>query len=206
MSISFLAKHPVPCSLFLLGILVLGHGAYIQAKAYLAQFLIAQAWQQTLDDQQIHKPWHWADTYPVAKLSFVTKQESIGFKHQVESVYVLAGASGRTLAFGPGLVLSGAPIGEVGNTVIAGHRDTHFAILAAVNKGDLLQVEAKNGDILLYQVVNTQIAHQSDTQFMAPSDDNRLTLITCYPFNQLSGGAEQRYIVEALHVNKPAAI
>jgi sortase A len=103
-------------------------------------------------------------------------------------------------------VLSGAPIGEVGNTVIAGHRDTHFANLAAVNKGDLLQVEAKNGEILLYQVVNTQIAHQSDTQFMAPSDDNRLTLITCYPFNQLSGGAEQRYIVEALLVTKPKLV
>ncbi|MGY5453153.1 class GN sortase [Agarivorans sp. MS3-6] len=206
MSISFLAKHPVPCALFLLGLLVLSHGAYIQAKAYLAQYLIAQAWQQTLDDQQPHKPWQWADTYPVAKLSFVTKQESIGFKHQVDSVFVLAGASGRTLAFGPGLVLSGANIGEVGNTVIAGHRDTHFANLAAINKGDLLQVEDNNGGVLLYQVVNTQVAHQSDTHFMAPSDDNRLTLITCYPFNQLSGGAEQRYIVEALLVSKPRPI
>ncbi|WP_427981707.1 class GN sortase [Agarivorans sp.] len=206
MNISFLAKHPLPSSLFLLGVLVLSHGLYIQAKAYLAQFLIAHAWQSTLADQQVHKPWYWADTYPVAKLSFVIKQESIAFKHQLESVYVLAGASGRTLAFGPGLVLSGAAIGEVGNTIIAGHRDTHFAHLAAINKGDLLQLEARDGQQLLYQVVNTQIVHQSETRFMAPSDDNRITLITCYPFNQLSGGAEQRYIVEALLVSKPKLV
>ncbi|WP_432452734.1 class GN sortase [Agarivorans sp. QJM3NY_29] len=206
MILSFLAKHPLPCSLFLFGVLVLSHGLYIQAKAYLAQLLIAQAWQHTLVDQQPHKPWQWADTYPVGKLSFVTKQESINFKHQVDSVYVLAGASGRTLAFAPGLVLSGAKIGEVGNTVIAGHRDTHFANLAAVNKGDLLQIEASHGETLLYQVMNTQIVDQSATQFMAPSDDNRLTLITCYPFNQLSGGAQQRYIVEALLVHKPRVI
>jgi sortase A len=32
---------------------------------------------------------------------------------------------------------------------------------------------------------------------LAPTAEKHLTLITCYPFDQLSGNAEYRYIVEA---------
>ena len=46
-----------------------GHGAWIQAKAWLAQVLIAQAWQRVLAGEVHAKPWPWADTWPVARLS-----------------------------------------------------------------------------------------------------------------------------------------
>jgi sortase A len=54
---------------------------------------------------------------------------------------VLAGASGRTLAFGPGH-LKGTPLpGQAGNAVISGHRDTHFAFLARLHLADEVDVE-----------------------------------------------------------------
>ena len=52
----------------------------------------------------------------------------------------LAGVSGRTLAFGPGHV-DGTPLpGDPGNSVLSGHRDTHFAFLRELRSGDILLV------------------------------------------------------------------
>ena len=198
--------------LCVIGMLLVGKGGYMQAKAQLAQFLIAHAWQKTLQDNQPHKPWEWADTYPVAKLSLLPKsdyrpvaaeQRENGATEQdaaENSLYVLAGATGRSLAFGPGLVLGGADAGKVGNTIIAGHRDTHFAILNGVTVGRYLQLETSQGDIITYRVSQTHIVPATDTHFMTRTTDERLTLITCYPFEGLTGGAELRFVVEAIPI------
>jgi len=188
--------------LFLIGATLLGKGLYMQAKAHFAQYLIEQAWTKTLADGQSHKPWSWADTYPVAKLSIYREQAA---NNDIEaelndSLYVLAGASGRNLAFGPSLVLSSAPAGQKGNTVIAGHRDTHFAILNGMTVGRRLSLQTLKGNHIIYEVVASQVVHETETQFMAPSADNRLTLITCYPFDTLQGGAELRFVVQAIPV------
>lgn len=99
--------------LVLIGITLFGKGFYMQAKAHFAQYLIEQAWAKTLIDGQSHKPWSWADTYPVAKLSIEQAKRPNHFDGPAsnDSLYVLAGASGRNLAFGPALVLSSAPAG-----------------------------------------------------------------------------------------------
>ncbi|VEF26396.1 Sortase (surface protein transpeptidase) [Shewanella baltica] len=188
--------------LFLIGATLLGKGLYMQAKAHFAQYLIEQAWTKTLADGQSHKPWSWADTYPVAKLS-IYREQAANSDIEAElndSLYVLAGASGRNLAFGPSLVLSSAPAGQKGNTVIAGHRDTHFAILNGMAVGRRLSLQTLKGNHIIYEVVATQVVHETETQFMAPSADNRLTLITCYPFDTLQGGAELRFVVQAIPV------
>jgi len=96
--------------------------------------------------------------------------------------------------------LSSAPAGQKGNTVIAGHRDTHFAILNGMAVGRRLSLQTLKGNHIIYEVVATQVVHETETQFMAPSDDNRLTLITCYPFDALQGGAELRFVVQAIPV------
>ena len=77
-----------------------GEAAYIHAKAWLAQRLIASAWNRSLASGAAAKPWPWADTYPVARLEA---------PRQKQSLMVLAGSSGRTLAFGPGHV-EGTPL------------------------------------------------------------------------------------------------
>lgn len=190
--------------LCLIGATLLVKGLYMQTKAHFAQYLIEQAWTKTLADGQSHKPWSWADTYPVAKLSIYREQVAANSDIETElndSLYVLAGASGRNLAFGPSLVLSSAPAGQTGNTVIAGHRDTHFAILNGMAVGRRLSLQTLKGSNIVYEVVATQVVHETETQFMAPSDDNRLTLITCYPFDALQGGADLRFVVQAIPVD-----
>lgn len=183
--------------LSLVGLMLFSKGGYMQAKAQFAQFLIQRAWEQTLVDQMPHKPWEWADTYPVAKLVLISERDG---QYMSRDLYVLAGASGRSLAFGPGLVLAGANVGEVGNTIIAGHRDTHFAILNGVTKGRRLQLQTSDGRLKTYEVIQTNVVHGSDKRFMARTLDERLTLITCYPFNELGGGASMRFVVEAIPV------
>ena len=158
---------------------------YIYAKAWLAQQLIEQAWTASLERNQPMPPWSWADTYPVAKL---TVADSI--------LYVLAGDTGRTLAFGPGH-LSHTPLpGEVGNSVISGHRDTHFAILETLKVGDIVITTTGSGTSR-YQVQEVRIADQHQIQLTENSGQNLLTLITCYPFNSIEPNPSLRFVVRA---------
>ena len=128
MSAAFIRKRRlevilVSC-LLCLGFWQLGHGAYIPAKAWVAQELMQQAWRRARDGDQQPRPWPWADTWPVARLS--AKGGDI-------ELIVLAGESGRTLAFGPGHLSASVLPGQQGNSVIAGHRDTHFQFLQLLN-------------------------------------------------------------------------
>ena len=93
----------------------------IQGKAWLAPVLIERAWQQTLQQGgAVTKPWPWADTWPVARLRVPALEVDL---------LVLAGDRGNALAFGPGHAGASAVPGTRGQSVIAGHRDTHFAFL-----------------------------------------------------------------------------
>src|SRR5690606_10953682 len=87
-----------------------GNTTYIFAKAQLAQYLIADAWEQTLRSGKNSKPWSWADTWPVARL--------LSEDHK-QDLYVLAGASGTSLAFGPGH-LDGSALPEESGSIIIG--------------------------------------------------------------------------------------
>ncbi|MSQ60616.1 MAG: sortase [Betaproteobacteria bacterium] len=100
---------------------------YIHAKAWAAQKLIAAGWGRSLASGAGVKPWPWADTHPVARLEAPRLRVAL---------MVLAGASSRTLAFGPGH-MNGTPLpGGAGNSVLSGHRDTHFAFLRELRPGD----------------------------------------------------------------------
>ncbi len=175
-------------ALLLIGVLQFGHGAWIQAKAWLAQELIAHAWARTLKGETEVKPWPWADTWPVARLS----APGLGIDR-----YVLAGANGSAIAFGPGH-LSGTPVpGDSGNSVVGGHRDTHLAFLKNVKPGDELLVERADGTRVFYQVRDALVLDKRDVWVAKQEGPNRLTLVTCYPFEALRAGGPQRYVVFA---------
>ena len=110
-------------ALILWGMGQMTRAAYIHSKASLAQVLIRRAWAKASKKGDLPKPWPWADTAPVARL--------ISRTHDVDLV-VLAGSSGRTLAFGPGHITGTALPGSHGNSAIGGHRDTHFHFLRDV--------------------------------------------------------------------------
>jgi sortase A len=175
-------------TLLFLAVWQLGAGLYIYAKAQLGQALIAQAWKESLETHQPIKPWSWADTHPVGRL--VVKD--LGVDH-----YVLAGASGRILAFGPGHYDGTVHPGERGKAVIAGHRDTHFAFLKDLKAGQIIQFQNPTGGWQQFQVENTVIMNVNEERLVLDSEAPVLALTTCYPFHAVVPGGPWRYVVLA---------
>ncbi|MGB3726298.1 MAG: class GN sortase [Glaciecola sp.] len=176
-------------SICLIGLALLTSGFYIQLKAQMAQLLIAHAYQQQRTTNESIKPWPWADTHVAARIKI---------KHQW--MYVLFGASARNLAFGPTVIANTSLPGTRGNSVVVGHRDTHFEVLQHVHVGERIKVE-RNGTTIDYEVIDTAIVDQSSISVTAPLDDTALTLITCYPFNDISPNPKQRFVVRAIKIS-----
>ncbi|MBL8299698.1 MAG: class GN sortase [Rhodanobacteraceae bacterium] len=185
------SRRGVRLLLFLLAALLCGNAGYLQAKAALAQVLLERAWQRSAAGATAAKPWPWADTRPVARLRI----ESLA----VDQI-VLAGDSGRTLAFGPAWNEASALPGSAGSSVISGHRDTHFSFLKLVNKDDIISVE-RAGATSRYRVSAMTVIDARDTRIAARSDaGDRLLLVTCYPFDGWTAGGPLRYVVEAVRL------
>jgi sortase A len=174
--------------LLLAGSWQMAEGSYIKAKAWLAQLLLQSAWETTQAGETQVRPWPWADTWPVARLQV----KRLGIDQ-----IVLSGASGRTLAFGPGHLSGTALPGRSGNSVISGHRDTHFRFLRDLLPGDRIELTPASGARLMYAVVTTEVRHQDDL-WLLDQGHNLLTLITCYPFDALLPGGAERFVVRAL--------
>lgn len=165
----------------------LGQAGYIHAKARLARYLLEDAWQRTLAGERHARPWPWADTWPVARLTV----PRLGV-----DLIVLDGASGSSLAFGPGHLDGSAWPGEVGNSIISGHRDTHFAFLRRLMPGDLVQVQDASGRRHDFRMTGGQV-FDARRQHLAGGDGRpRLLLLTCYPFDALVPGGPLRYLAE----------
>lgn len=174
--------------LLCLGFWQLGQGAYIPAKAWLAQELMQRAWVRGSLGTERPVPWPWADTWPVARL--VAKSGNV-------DLIVLAGGSGRTLAFGPGHLSASSLPGEIGNTVIAGHRDTHFSFLRDVEIGELLVIETVSGEKHLYEIFDIDVVDSRRSSLLLDTDTAILSLVTCYPFEAIDPGGPMRYVVTA---------
>lgn len=171
-----------------LGFWQFGQGAYIPAKAWLAQELMQRAWERAGEGVQQPVPWPWADTWPVARLSARAGEVDL---------IVLAGGSGRTMAFGPGHLSASSLPGEPGNTVIAGHRDTHFNFLQYVEVGESLVIETSAGRKHLYEVTNIDVVDSRRASLQLDTDESILSLVTCYPFEAINPGGPMRYVVTA---------
>lgn len=177
------------------GLLPLAHGAYLLAKASVAQVLLQRAWDRTMQTGAAVRPWAWADTTPVARLRVA--------RLAIEQI-VLSGDSGRALAFGPGWTESSARPGNTGLSVISAHRDTHFAFLREVVVGDQIQLQTTQG-LRDYRVMSMRIVDARQERIDTTVDGDHLLLVTCYPFDALSARGPLRYVVSAAAIASPPA-
>ncbi len=185
--------------LFTTSLWQLATAGWIQGKAVIAQQLLNHSWNQTLNNDQshdtkkhqadnaIHKPWPWADTWPVAKLLVP--------QHNIEQI-VLAGDSGNSLAFGPGYSFASAIPNSAGTTVISAHRDTHFRFLKKLKINEMIYLQTTD-KTMPYQAYDMQIVNSKTFKLQPVSDRQTLVLVTCYPFNSLTSGGSFRYLVYA---------
>jgi len=162
-------------------------GGWIHAKAGLAQVLLHRSWERTQECGVEVRPWPWADTWPVARLTLPGGREHI----------VLSGATGRNLAFAPGHLDGSSEPGGGGTCVIAGHRDTHFSNLDRFEKGQIVVLEDKKGRSRSYRVVATAVVEERDTWVITDNDGLTLVLVTCWPLNSPTAGGSQRFVVWA---------
>lgn len=111
---------------------------------------------------------------------------------------VFEGTDSETLEKGPGHVpgteLPGSETG-LKNCVITGHRDSHFRNLGWLRAGHRIELETPSGTIR-YRVVSREIVEPTAVRVLEPTPTDRLTLITCYPFNYV-GPAPKRLVIVA---------
>jgi sortase A len=181
------------CALLLItGACLCGRALYMHAKAELAGILVRRAWERSVQSGKAQAPWPWADTHPVARIRI----PRLGYDE-----IVLEGASPRTLAFGPAHLLNGTGLGEPGNLVLAGHRTSWFRPLEGIAQGDTILVQwfqPRHGGLQerTYTVNRISVVDPQDTALLAPTPEDELTLITCYPFGR-GPRSPQRFIVRA---------
>jgi sortase A len=169
------------------GLLLMGQGLYIHAKAALAQVLLERAFAVSLASGAPVKPWSWTDTWPVARLSV----PRLG-----ASAIVLAGASGQALAFGPGQLAGTPKPGDPGTAVIAAHRDTQFDFLGDLAVGDEVVIERSDGVTRRFHVTGSRVVRFDGFGIEAGGQDPRLVLATCWPLDAVTSGP-LRLVVEA---------
>lgn len=162
-------------------------GSWIHVKAELAQLLLHKAWSQTELDGEVHKPWSWADHWPVASLHVP--------QHDIKQI-VLAGDSGNVLAFAPGHNSQSALPGQPGTVVISGHRDTHFRFLQYLQPGQRVNIQTATNQAQ-YRITGSQVVDVNNTRINLQEGVDRLLMVTCYPFDSLVAGGPLRYVVMA---------
>ena len=114
---------------------------------------------------------------------------------------VLVEGTGRSaLRRAAGHIEGTAVPGQPGNIGIAAHRDTFFRPLRNVRLNDIVTLTTLRGKYD-YRVVSTRVVSPTEVSVLNPSDEEILTLVSCYPF-YFVGPAPNRFIVRAERVTE----
>lgn len=108
---------------------------------------------------------------------------------------VFVGDDETQLLYGAGQYYGSVFPGDIGNTVIAGHTNSVFKTLGDAQIGDSIRLELTYGTYV-YEISNIEIKSGTDQSILAPSEEQILTLYTCYPFDYI-GNTPDRYVVTA---------
>ena len=184
---TLLKRHWILAAVSLTAAVFLFDALWIPVKAELAQHLLERAWLRTLAGEPDAKPWPWADTHAVA----ILEVPRLNLRE-----IVLEGSSGRNLAFGPTLVNT-TQLDRSADRILSGHRDTHFSFLKELQTGDLLRLHTTT-QTRDYRVSWQEAVDSRQQQLVIDENIERLTLLTCYPFDAATSGGPLRWVVTAV--------
>ncbi len=117
------------------------------------------------------------------------------------SAMVSEGDDAKTLRTAVGHIPSTPFPGQRGNVGVAAHRDTFFRRLGDLHTGDSIGFSTMDGEFT-YEVESLRVVAPEDIEVLAPSQENVLTMVTCYPFFYI-GNAPKRFIVRAKQTSGP---
>ncbi len=120
------------------------------------------------------------------------------------SAVVVEGIDRTTLRRAVGHIPGTALPGQPGNVGLSGHRDTLFRPLKDLKINDEVHFSTLKGNFK-YQVESLTVVEPDNVGVLARSDENVLTLVTCYPFYYV-GPAPRRFIVRARLVPETVAV
>lgn len=113
---------------------------------------------------------------------------------------IVEGTSSKDIAYAIGHMSQTAPIGEMGNCVLAGHNGSRngvfFTNLNQLVLGDKVKLIDRNGEVHLYEVADMFIIGPYDNEVKAQGEEEILTLLTC------AENGTKRYIVRCILVGE----
>jgi LPXTG-site transpeptidase (sortase) family protein len=183
-------KRALPMIMMLVGAMLLVYTGSQYVTMWLRQRELERSWQA-----QQHSPQKIAAEVELTRISI----PKLSF-----SAVVVEGTDRKSLLLGPGHLKHTAEPGAPGNSVITAHRDTFFRHIGDLKAGDSIIVE-RNGHAYEYRVVVRRIVPPTEISVVQPTDDNRLTLITCYPTYYI-GPAPERLVVVARLEGEPESV
>lgn len=119
------------------------------------------------------------------------------------SAIVVEGVDGTALRRAVGHIPGTALPGQPGNVGLAGHRDTFFRSLQDLRVNDEVQLSTVKGNFK-YEIESLTVVEPDYVTALAPSSENVLTLVTCYPFSYI-GTAPKRFVARARQVSPQTA-
>ena len=158
----------------------------IEIKARVAQYLLNNAWNKTIETGDEYEPWPGFDGYPILKLKIP--------KFKLQQI-VLSNTSGQSLAFGPSFHPETYLPKENKITAISSHRDSHGYYIRDLKINDFVILEDEEDNKFTYKVKNFKIVNVEDKDLQFNKKNSQLLLITCYPFDAVISGTNLRYIV-----------
>jgi len=114
---------------------------------------------------------------------------------------IMEGVDEPELRIAPGRVPQTAVVGEIGNAVIAGHRNFTFGSmfnrLGEVEVGNMMEFQAMSGEVMAFEVFEILVITPCDQiAFIQPQNEAIITLYTCTPIRE----ATHRLLVRAIKI------
>ena len=190
-------------ALFASAFLLLGYCAFALADAWIFQARESRTLDRQLRDRRAagEKAYQPRSSTTAQVAPAVVVDALIGrveIPRLLLSAIVMEGVDRITLRRAVGHIPGTALPGEPGNVAIAGHRDTFFRPLKDIRIKDEILFSTLKGRFQ-YKVESLRIVQPENIGVLAPSAENVLTMVTCYPFYYV-GPAPKRWIVRARQV------
>jgi len=170
--------------LFISGTILIIKPSYYYIKGYCVKYILNNVWNNYKKNNS--KLIELLNLKPIGKLII----ENINL-----NCIIIENINDRTLHYGLGKLSDGVKLYHSSkNIVIAGHRDTNFNDLKKIKINDEIILEHIEGTTK-YLVKSIKIVDPSNVECLNEYNYNKITLITCYPF-QYIGSAPLRYVVQ----------